>query len=248
MQSNEKNYEGGEGEERERERERKKKRKSYSIAKYNLVKVHWFITFAKKSKFRTQPPPSLYPQTSNFGLSTPHFETSLSGIQKSPTPGNVRVFIENLKDAINIVTYSLFFANAQCIYCSRMYNKTDRKANRFLQSPFLWTTHATQDISFWPATEFYGPTSPTPKFRTTSPTLNFLTHAKIIWTHATKSSTLKFDPRHHWTHTPTLPTPPTHFEILLNLVYSSLSILKTLGIWWAVFKTLHDTVWKTTFS
>ena len=90
------------------------------------------------SKFWTPtfPPPSplhfpLYSQTYNFGLSTPHSWTSLIGIQNSPTLDNFGIYLENLNNEINMVMHSFFFANAQSIYYSHMYNKTDRKANSF---------------------------------------------------------------------------------------------------------------------
>ena len=78
----------------------------------------------------THPPLPLYPQTSNFTLSTPHSWTSLIGIQNSPK-GNFEMLLENFNNEINIVVKSFFFANTQSIYSSDIYNKIDRKANRF---------------------------------------------------------------------------------------------------------------------
>ena len=78
----------------------------------------------------THPPLPLYPQTSTFTLSTPHSWTSLIGIQNSPK-GNFEMLLENFNNEINIVVQSFFFANTQSIYSSDIYNKIDRKANRF---------------------------------------------------------------------------------------------------------------------
>ena len=78
----------------------------------------------------THPPLPLYPQTSNFTLSTRHSWTSSIGIQNSPK-GNFEMLLENFNNEINIVAQSFFFANTQSVYYSDIYNKIDRKANRF---------------------------------------------------------------------------------------------------------------------
>ena len=98
-----------------------------------MVRGHAFMASAKKSKIWTPTPPfPLYPQKSNFGLSSPYSWTSLIGIQAPPsTLGNFGIFLETFNNGINIVTYSFFFALANSIYYSHMYIKTNRKANSF---------------------------------------------------------------------------------------------------------------------
>ena len=59
--------------------------------------------------------------------------------------GNFGIFLENFNNEINIVTYSFFLANAQSIYYSRMYNKSDRKSNSF--SPTCTSDNETPTFS-----------------------------------------------------------------------------------------------------
>ena len=116
MQNNEKNYEGAESEKAKKNKQTNKQtKKSYSIAKNNFVRSHSFMTSAKKVEISDQHPPlPLYPQTSYFGLSTPHHWTSLTGIQNPPIHGNFEFFLENFNNEINTVTYSFFLC-----YCTK---------------------------------------------------------------------------------------------------------------------------------
>ena len=133
MQNNDKNYEGTKSE----MTEKNKKTKTYSIAKGNLERGHSFLTSAKKVLISDPHLPlPLYPQTSNFGLSTSYSWKSLIGIQHSPIPGYFRNLTQNFNNEINIVTYSFFFAKVHSVYYSHKYNKTDRKANILLPSRF----------------------------------------------------------------------------------------------------------------
>ena len=63
----------------------------------------------------------------------------------SSNQGNFGIFLENFNNEINIVTYSFFLANAQSIYYSRMYNKSDRKSNSF--SPTCTSDNETPTFS-----------------------------------------------------------------------------------------------------
>ena len=121
----------------QRVKRQRKTKQSYSIAANNLKIAHPFITSAKKVYIIDTPPHPhpphllLYPQRSYFGLSTPSSWTSLIGIQNPTTQSNFGIFLENFNNEVNIVTYSFFFANAQIIYYSHIYNKTDQ----FLANP-----------------------------------------------------------------------------------------------------------------
>ena len=87
-------------------------------------------------------PSSLLSINIQFGLSTSHSCTSIIGIQNPPILGNFWIFLENFNNEINIVTYGFFFANAQSIYYSHVYNKADTKANSFSPNRLLWKTNA----------------------------------------------------------------------------------------------------------
>ena len=83
----------------EEQRVKRQRKKSYSIAKNNSITGHTFMTPAEKSKFWTTATissplylPPLYPQTSNFDLSTPHCWKSLNWHSKLPHPGQFRNF------------------------------------------------------------------------------------------------------------------------------------------------------------
>ena len=90
------------------QRVKRQKKKSYSTAKNNLSRIYSFMTSAKNAKCLnfgpplTHPPLPLYPQTSNFTLSTRHSWTSSIGIQNSPK-GNFEMLLENFNNEINIV-------------------------------------------------------------------------------------------------------------------------------------------------
>ena len=47
---------------------------------------------------------ALYPQASIFLLNTPQSWTSLTGIHYSSIQGNFEIFLENIKNEINIMT------------------------------------------------------------------------------------------------------------------------------------------------
>ena len=124
------------------QRKKKTNKKSCSIAKNDLVRRNLFMMSAKKSTFRT--PTHLYPQTSNFSLSTTNLWASLIGIENFFTLCNFGIFLEKFNSDINIVRYNYFLANSRSICYSREYNKTDRKGNSFSPSWLLWKANYLQ--------------------------------------------------------------------------------------------------------
>ena len=112
-QNYENNYEGAERKRREKE---EKKQKTYSIG--------------KSLKFGT-PHLTLYPQTSNFGLSTTYFWAFQS-------PGGISEFSSKTLTIRSTKWRTAFFCvNTHNIYYYRKYNKTDRKANTLYKKCFL---------------------------------------------------------------------------------------------------------------
>ena len=104
-------------------------KKPYSIARKNL----WGVIHSK-------PNPPSSPLSTNTKFWSKH--TPLFGIlnwhSKPPTLGNFGIFLNNVNNEINIVTYSFFFTTANSIYYFHMYNITEWKTNSYLPGQLLW--------------------------------------------------------------------------------------------------------------